>query len=83
MYQELVIHHLKILIMTINFPNGGHSYWNDSKPVRILLTGMLQGEVGTLTGHYEIQNVCGEPIAMLEVSHPFGTDMIFEDYLSQ
>lgn len=69
--------------MTINFTDGSISTWNQSKPVRILLCGMLKGEIGTLTGVYEIQDVCGEERAMLEVSHPFGNDMIFEDYLSQ
>lgn len=69
--------------MTIKLSNGATSNWDESKPVRILLTGMLKGETGTLTGAYEEQNVCGEPMIMLEVSHPFGTDMIFEDYLSQ
>lgn len=69
--------------MNIKLSNGAASNWNESKPVRILLTGMLKDETGTLTGNWEEQIVCGEPACMLEVSHPFGTDMIFEDYLSQ
>ena len=69
--------------MTIKLSNGQTSNWDESKPVHFLLSGMLKGEQGTLTGNFEEQNVCGEPVAMLEVSHPFGTDMIFEDYLSQ
>lgn len=67
--------------MTQTFPNG--SNYDLSKPVRILLTGMLQGETGTLTGKYEMQDICGEEQMMMEVDHPFGKDMIFEDYLSQ
>ena len=69
--------------MTITLSNRVKSVWNTEKPVRILLTGMLQGESGRLTGRWEEQSVCGEPVAMLEVSHPFGTDFIYEDYLSQ
>jgi len=69
--------------MQIQLSNGATSSWNENKPVRILLTGMLKGETGKLTGKHEEQDICGEPMLMLEVSHPFGTDMIFEDYLSQ
>lgn len=69
--------------MTIKLSNGATSNWDASKPVRILLCGMLKGEQGTLTGKWEEQSNCGDPVIMLEVSHPFGTDMIFEDYLSQ
>lgn len=67
--------------MNIKLSNGSTSNWIESKPVRILLTG-FRG-IGTLTGKWEEQNVCGEPRAMLEVSHSYGTDMIFEDYLAQ
>lgn len=69
--------------MKLELSNGFTSTWDESRPVRILLTGMLKGEKGSLTGKWEEQDVCGEPMAMLEVSHPFGTDMIFEDYLTQ
>lgn len=69
--------------MTIKLSNGASSSWDESKAVRILLCGMLKGETGKLTGRYEEHNVCGEPQLMLEVSHPFGTDFIFEDYLNQ
>jgi hypothetical protein len=69
--------------MNIKLSNGSRSKWDETKPVRILLTGMLKGEQGALTGKWEEQDFCGEPVAMLEVSHAFGTDYIFEYYLSQ
>lgn len=72
---------LNYQIMNIILSNHYTSNWDESKPVRILLTG-FQG-AGTLTGKWEEQEVCGEPRAMLEVSHSYGTDMIFEDYLAQ
>lgn len=69
--------------MKIQLSDGSTANYDESKPVRILLCGMLKGEIGTLTGKWEEQIVCEEPRLMLEVSHPFGTDMIFDDYLSQ
>lgn len=77
-------------LKTVNFmktqfklSNGATEAWDLSKPVRILLGGMLKGEQGELTGKFEEQSVCGEPTLMLEVDHPFGKDFIFSDYLSQ
>lgn len=74
---------IKKATMKIQLSDKTTVNFDENKPVRILLCGMLKGEQGKLTGNWEEQIVYGESQAMLEVDHAFGKDFIFADYISQ
>jgi len=53
--------------------------WDLNKPVR---SSLFKGN-GKLTGAIEYHTLHGEQECMIEVDHGFGTDFIFEQFLSQ
>ncbi len=61
------------------------SIWNTEKPIRtsMPISSKYGKGTGILTGRYETHTLSGEIQPMLEVDHDFGTDMIFEQFISQ
>lgn len=67
------------------FKTGSGSSWNIFQPIRTSMPISSDGKkgVGKLTGKFEDREVDGGVESMVEVSHDFGTDMIFEQFISQ
>lgn len=68
-----------------NFKTSTGSNWDTSKPIRtsMPISSEYGRGTGTLTGKWEEHELGGDKECMVEVSHDFGVDMIFEQFISQ
>jgi hypothetical protein len=62
-----------------NFTTPSGASWRTDVPVK---SSVFSGE-GYLTGKYETHNNIGDCQVMVEVSHDFGSDFVFEDFILQ